>query len=340
MSDKVVNVPLFYSVRDGGANEVRGGSKDFTMGEIIREACSIGDAINAITEIVAIKKQDRFCDCEYYFRGENHNFLTEDGAVPDAHVPTTLYRDKGFVENEHLIFNEIVRTYPDVFRDDKTTFEMLARMQHYYFPTRLMDITSNVMVAMAFSVVKGVNAAKDFLDVPGFIHIYAAKRSKIKYSTGDTVSGICAMVKVPANRIRGKKLQCVAYEAQKERPGFDRYHDCGDTAVRFDADRRKVWCVKSVINNNRIKVQSGDFFLFGCEDNKMELDATFREDDYGKRGAATEYMARVGVVKIMPKAKGQIHKNLQYLGVGLERLYPEFTKFNEYIYENYSQKGK
>ena len=291
-------------------------------------------------QIVASKKLDGFDDCEFFFRGENRNFLTEDGTVPSAKVPTTLYRNPGFVENEHIIFNEILRMYPDVFREDKTTFEMLARMQHYYFPTRLMDVTSNVMVAMAFSVVKGVNAVKDYLGVPGFVHIYAARKSKIKYSTGDTVSGICAMVKVPAEKICDAESQCVAYEAQKDRPGFDRYHERGDTAAQFNKDRRKVWCVKSVLNNARLKVQSGDFFLYGCEDGKRELNATFLESDYGKADAPTEYIARVGVVKIMPKAKEQMNKNLQYLGVGLERLYPEFTKFNEYISQNYSRKGK
>lgn len=57
--------------------------------------------------------------------------------------------------------------------------EMLARMQHYYFPTLLMDVTTNIMVALGFAIAKGVNATDDYMGVPGFVHVYAAKRDKI-----------------------------------------------------------------------------------------------------------------------------------------------------------------
>lgn len=52
---------------------------------------------------------------------------------------------------EHEIVNEFTTMRPDAFNVLNSNFERLAKMQHYGAPTRLLDFTSNPLIAMFFA---------------------------------------------------------------------------------------------------------------------------------------------------------------------------------------------
>ncbi|NDZ06777.1 FRG domain-containing protein [Pseudomonas aeruginosa] len=62
-------------------------------------------------------------------------------------VMPSIDRD-GLLENEDKLFKEFIIRNPDEFKGQRSTFEILTKMQHYGLPTRLLDITTNPLVAL------------------------------------------------------------------------------------------------------------------------------------------------------------------------------------------------
>lgn len=280
---------------------------------------------------------------QYYFRGEHTNFENNGADYPPKARPVPrIYRNNGFLEHESDILNEALRTFPAQFKNDKTTFEILTRMQHYGYATRLLDVTQKITtaIAMVLSPDEEGNTHKNEI---GFIHVYRVKEDKIKYSTGDTVTALSNLARIKREHVDLEDLSYLAYECQNERAGFvwmpvaDRRKDKQRVSEKLDRDIKKVWCVKPVINNPRIDFQSGEFFLFGCGNKKEKLDASFSEEDYNNENSPTDGIARIGVIAVHKEAKEELSNMAQYLDISLARIYPDFHYHSKTINERYKE---
>lgn len=109
---------------------------------------------------------------EIYFRGESKQRPS---------IPGIFRND--FLQNEYNIFRELELRYPNIFDNAKLTIDKLAIMQHYGLPTRLLDFTTNPLLALYMAI--DTTNLKDFSPR---LKIIFVKKENIKYYDSDTIS--------------------------------------------------------------------------------------------------------------------------------------------------------
>ena len=100
----------------------------------------------------------------------------------------SIYRETSLIENEDKIIKDALTYCPDDFLPSDTLFEKLVKLQHYGYSTRLLDLTTNALVALYFSAWNEQHYDKDgeliLLDIPD---------EQIKYGDSDTISILSAI---------------------------------------------------------------------------------------------------------------------------------------------------
>jgi hypothetical protein len=93
----------------------------------------------------------------------------------------SIFRQPEHRRVEKDILRELIAIQPTEFREDKTSFEQLVRMQHYGLPTRLLDLTYNPLVGLYFACWKHPKKDGDFIRL-------ALRKASVRYFDSDTVS--------------------------------------------------------------------------------------------------------------------------------------------------------
>lgn len=237
----------------------------------------------------------------------------------------SLYRNTGWIRNEHVIFHELVLRCPGDFELSGPTFNTLVKMQHYSLPTRLLDITTNPLIALYFACSGGKIADAEVI-------VFNIPKTEIRYFDSDRVSLLSNIGRLPAHTKFPLKVDETEFnnnedviklvrEVQREKPYFE--------ARIKPSDISSVVCVKPVLDNPRIIKQDGAFLLFGIEgekENPAEVPA--------------EYLLSNDEFKIIVKGseKQKILEQLASLGISRSTVYPEIEHVAGYISEKYRDK--
>lgn len=278
------------------------------------------DSVNAfITEYFKIDREEGYV---LFVRGEkeeHENFL-----------PRVYQPGFSFIEHEDSIFKEAIATFPSEMLAQKTTVEKLILMQHYSFPTRLLDITRNPLVALFFACYteQDRDGAKD----DGKVYVFKVPEKEIKFCDSDTVSIIANLCKHPASfSVGGIKRDCtdpkerelfndeneiiyLVNEIREEKPYFE-------AQINY-ADLNSVVCLHPRMNNPRIIRQDGYFFVFGIDDEK-------------RKPAKIQDEWQLRTITIPKEYKDDIMRQLDMLNINERFLFPDFQHFVYSINEKY-----
>lgn len=226
-----------------------------------------------------------------------------------------IYRDA-----EDRMYRELLISNSIDFQGDVYTLDRLVRMQHYSLPTRLLDISSNPLIALYF-------ACKSNPDHDGEVIVFSMERSQIKYFDSDTASCIANLTRLPqdskdsidfsSNDVRKfnkhPAVKQLLHFIKEEKPFFE-----GRLNSRH---LRSVICVKGKHTNNRISFQSGAFLLFGH-------DATLDEEGTDE----------IAVQRIAVANKRNVLRQLDQLNINESTVFPYIENSAKYIADKFAFK--
>lgn len=236
-----------------------------------------------------------------------------------------LFRDDNNVyDSENLAVRDIVSLHPGEFESDKTMFDRLVRMQHFGLPTRLMDVTTNPLVALWFAT----EESNDQDEYDGVVQSFLIPQDRQRYYDSDRVSCMANL----ANLTRKQKdelkrcasafptvhsfnqqpiVDTLVFHIGMEKGHFRKVVDPNDLSLPV--------YVKPKMSNKRIIAQSGAFMLWGLRGPNETARTRIRQN----------------TVWIDEKDKPTIRKELSLLGVNERTLFPEIDKSSKFITELY-----
>jgi hypothetical protein len=280
---------------------------------------TMAEFIEKISELYKKYSKEGEIEYELFYRGVN---VKHD----NPHIPSIYYPNTKYIDNEHIIFNEIIAQFPNEMAAQRTTIEKLIWMRHYGIPTRLLDISSNPLIALFFASFDEAGGKTDKED--GVIYAYRFPKKEIRFCDSDLTAIVANLCK---RKFSFKEtfehseylddfkndlnMDLLCYEIGKDNIGFEKYIT--------KRDIRSVVCLRPYQNNPRIIRQSGNFFLFGIKDDEKNKPAKL-DDDF-----------ILDPITISHTYKKLFLEELKALSINESFVYPEYEHFAKVIAQKY-----
>lgn len=265
---------------------------------------------------------------ERFYRGVNKVHTIEEDLPKLAR--TNCYDLKN---QESDIIKQALTYRPDYFKDCHSAIEKLEILQHYRFPTRLLDVTTNPLVALYFAC-----SGQDSID--GQINVYDIMKSNIKFNDSDTVSVLANLAFMPSDfyleftepngnpNDTSTNYKKLIHQIRTEKSYFE-------GAIVAEHLKGFIVCVKPIVNNPRMAAQEGAFLLFGdlfeeYEPIKVQNKLTIKR--YSRKFPKLSEKYNQGTIKwqcltIPHDKKANIIHELSTIGIDEQKLFPELEVF-------------
>ena len=116
---------------------------DSTYNTITFKVNNLNEFVFIIESLASI--QEKHQGAQWLYRGEANSSWRMEPSVGRISKGLSLSRV------EYPLCNEFYSEYPELFSPGESKFDILCKMQHYGIPTRLLDFTTNPLVALYFS---------------------------------------------------------------------------------------------------------------------------------------------------------------------------------------------
>ena len=257
-----------------------------------------------------------------YYRGE---------ASDRWSLMPSVMRNAGFRKSEAQMLVEMRSQRPQDFANETTAIGHMVVARHHELPTRLMDVTSNPLIALFHAV------AKDNDRNNGRVHVFVLPKSMVKPFNSDTVSIVANFARLPRgeqNLLLGKTKEDTKddveprgpsgsgpyrYQAalehlyqliQEEKPAF---------AQRIDPrDFLRVFVVEPQRSFERLRAQSGAFLLSAFHDRY--------EENSIRKWNSNIPMYHHYVLSVPARAKKGIREELSMANITRENLFPSLEE--------------
>ena len=212
------------------------GKKDTTKAYIAydKNDCKIIEIKNIRDIIKDVQTREelfeKYC-INLYFRGQKAHY----DLLP------SLFRNTGWVVHEAELNALIINDNPKEFLDCKSTFEKLVKLKHYNQPSRLLDITSNPLIALYFAC----DVDKDG-GIPVVITAYSEKSKEKQSVSSDTVTMLTGLANstIRSDLIQDllKPIEDLPFCKDKDKNLCWRKYNCNITPERVVPRKNKESC--------------------------------------------------------------------------------------------------
>lgn len=257
---------------------------------------------------------------KFYFRGQ---------ANANWDVVPGIFREN-YLSHEAELINGAYLRNPSEFRKLDTDFEKLAKLQHYGLPTRLLDVTSNPLVALYFACqphqeyIEEENSVTKTDGIVLFSRAYSKGCNDLEISVISHLANIEMDGDITLSKLLDELEDKRIYSTKSAK-------DCRDGQYKSLIEiLQNNYFVISNMNNERLIRQSGLFLLVG------KYNIILKEGDIGqsiiqvaKSSAKSDFDQTM--FRIPQDKKESILEELDFYNINEGSLFPELEHQMKYV---------
>lgn len=296
--------------------------KRFDKEELENYGIEITNVSSFIDEINSLKNELPGSNEELFFRGQK-NYSWD--------VTPSIFRDN-YLSVEHILMQEPLLKSPYEFISINNDFEIMTKYQHYGMCTRLLDLTTNPLVALYFACEENYDNEENqrgaiFFN-KGYTNTYTREikiitaLSKMDLSQNETVENVLKNL---------RELGIITKELEEKWKSKEKYND-------FIQKIQNNYIVTPPYNNERLSRQSGMFLLAGCFNFINTENIAESRIEKGYKDLRDEFDKRF--FYISEENKKKILDELDTYNINESTLFPELEHQLSYIKNKKNSKTK